>query len=270
MPYRPPYRTQLDDSRCEKANCMCVACLMAMRRDWLGVKLGSPISIRNYHNVYCPGTTVNMNVRAVKALYGTDLEYRWDVPWEGVEDALAANRGVAALMLYRDMHGTPFDASPNFSGHHGIYLNSMFREDGRWWVATADPLASGWGRGIPKGWQDWPRPLVREVMTDALSNGHVEFAFTRSTSSHAQRKVLYIGGRWRHKPDGRDQDAVSRGSIVRVIERKRGPRWSVAGRQGRRWYGIDRINNMSASSAVGDPVIWLPKGLFVGAGGTVS
>lgn len=248
---------------------MCVAVLMAMRRDWLGTILGSPNTIRNYHGVYCPGTTVNMNVRAVKALYGTDLDYRWDVPFDAVEDALRAGRGVAALMLYKDMHGTPYDASPNFSGHHGIYLNRLFRADGRNWVDVADPLASGWGPGIPKGWQQWPLPFVREVMTDALSNGHVEFAFTRSTTSN-ERKVLFSGAHWRHRPVGPDKDPISRGAILRVVDYKRGPKWSVAGREGHRWFGVDRINGMATSTRLGDPLIWVAKGYFVGSKGTVK
>jgi hypothetical protein len=199
MTYSPTFQKQADGSRCQWSNCGPTAFATAVDRDWFGVRKGSPPAIRNKIGLFCPGTNSTQNDAAVKALYGTVMEPRFDVPWSVMLDALYAGRGVAVVIRYSVMHGTAFDACRTFDGLHWVYVNAIRRSTtGILQVQVYDPLADHRYSWIPQGPQWWPLSLLQKAAQAVQADHYVDASFTRSTVS--TKRVLYSGGKLRSKP----------------------------------------------------------------------
>lgn len=236
MPYRPPYATQLDGSRCASANCTPTSHGRAVARDWLGVKNGVASVIRNQVNLFCPGLTNGQCDRAIGALYGTAMDTKYGISFDTWVNGIVAGRGSCLIIKYSVVHGTPYDANPYFSGNHDIYVNEL-----RWNAALSreevlvyDPLANGRFRGCPNGSQWWPLSLVKKGV-DAL--GVVDCSFTRDTVGNS-RKVLYSGAAFRAKATVASANLLTfpRGAMITLTAKHvTGGGWTVNGKYGNLW-----------------------------------
>jgi len=189
MVYRPPYITQIDGSQCQWTNCGCASHAMAAIRHRKGVDPrnahrwpATPAEIRvaidGFHR--CGGTNLNENKSGVATLYGVSLALRYNIPWNSFRSLIVSGRGAVVPIQYSSVHRTRFDASPNFLGGHGIYVNERRASDGAYLVG--DPLANG-RRGYPKGWQWWPGTLLRAAAMayPGTNAGCIHASFTRDT-----------------------------------------------------------------------------------------
>ena len=188
MVFRPPFITQIDGSKCQWTNCGCAAHAMAANRHRKGIDPRNhhgwppaPSEIRSRISPYsCGGTSLDDNEAALIHLYEVNLAVKYDVPWGSFRSLIVAGRGAVVSIRYSVVHGTRFDASPNFYGNHGIYVNER-RSDGSYLVG--DPLANG-RRGLPKGWQWWPGDLLRRAAEayPGTNPGTINASFTRDTT----------------------------------------------------------------------------------------
>ena len=157
MTYRPPFVKQGDGSRCQWSNCGCAVHAMAANRWRKGVDPRNshgwpptPSEIRNRISpTHCGGTTLNQNDAAVTYLYGTDMAVRYNIPWNSFRSLIISGRGAAVSIKYSVISPTKFDASPNFRGNHGVFVNEYRASDGAYLVY--DPLADHRRAGIPQG-----------------------------------------------------------------------------------------------------------------------
>jgi hypothetical protein len=189
MVYRPAFVKQGDGSRCQWSNCNCAAHAMAAMRHREGVDPRNshgwpptPSEIRNYISPHsCGGTDLGDGERALIHLYGVDLSVRWDVPWTTFRSLIISGRGAVVPIQYSVISPTKFDASPGFTGGHGIYVNERRASDGAFLVG--DPLADGRRKGIPKGYQWWPASLLQRAAMafPGTDPGTIHASFTRDT-----------------------------------------------------------------------------------------
>jgi hypothetical protein len=188
MTYRPTFITQIDGSRCQWDNCGCASHAMAVLRHRKGIDPrnvhGWPptpdairVAIDGRHQ--CGGTNLGENEDAVRKLYGVEMAVRYQIPWASFRSLIISGRGAVVTILYAKVHGTKFDASPNFYGTHGIYVNER-RADGAYLVG--DPLANG-RRRLPQGWAWWPGQLLRDAAEayPGTNAGCLHASFTRDT-----------------------------------------------------------------------------------------
>lgn len=236
MPYRPTFATQLDGSRCANANCTPTSHGRAVQRDWLGVKNGSASAIRNKVGLFCPGLTNGQCDRAIGALYGTAMQTLYGISWDAWVNGVFAGKASCIIIKYSVAHGTPYDANPNFSGNHDIYVNegrfnaALGREE----MLVYDPLANGRFAGCPNGPQWWPLSLIQKGV-DAL--GVVDCSFTRDTVSNVHR-VLYSGAAFRAKPTVASASLLTfpKGALITATgAHVKGTRWTVNGKDGWWW-----------------------------------
>ncbi|HXI45401.1 MAG TPA: hypothetical protein VNH13_03810 [Candidatus Acidoferrales bacterium] len=286
MTYRPILLKQGDGSQCQWHNCNCASHAMAVDRDWLGAKpVGladriSPKPIRARINVFCPGTSMAQNQKAVLATYGTHMEPRFDVPWDTFVDGLVAGRGAVVSVMYKVVHGTPYDACRTFDGRHALYVNERRwnAELQRYEALVYDPLADHRLAWIPKGPQWWPMPLLRRAMLASYSSDggeSVECAFTRNTNGPV-KKALYAKdtvsahiGRYRAGPDVASADLgfIEAGDMVSVVATVQGKPWTVNGHQGTTWYRINAVGGVTAANRFGPSVVHAAQGWFTGPTG---
>lgn len=191
MTYRPPFRKQLDGSRCEGTNCGCASAAMAAHRHRKGVDPRNehgwppkPPEVRNriiavYHDY--DGTTLNENDEAVTHLYLANLDVRYNVPWTSFRSLIISGRGAIVCTRYSVIAPTRFDACPGFTGNHAVYVNERRSSDGAFLVY--DPLADGRRSGIPQGPQWWPADLLKRACDayPSTNAGCVHAALTRDT-----------------------------------------------------------------------------------------
>lgn len=93
-------------------------------------------------------------VETARRAYGVTLDYRV-MPFEdayklGLRDDVMAGFSIS----YAPVAGGPLDASPGFTGLHGIDMTGG---------EVYDPLADGRHAGIPNGPQKWPKALLRRA-----------------------------------------------------------------------------------------------------------
>jgi hypothetical protein len=234
MTYRPKAQKQGDGSKCQWANCGPTSFAMAVDRDWLGVRRGAPVPIRNKINVYCPGTNSTQNNAAVKGLYATSMTAAYDMPWGTWLDGLVGGRGSCIVIRYSAVHGTPYDSCRTFDGLHWIYVNERRwnAQTGRYEVLVYDPLADHRYSWIPQGPQWWPQSLLQKAAESVQADHYVDASFTRDTIGPSHR-VLYPGGRCEPSPRSARRSSASCRS-GRSSHRCSGRgRWLDGQRQGR-------------------------------------
>jgi len=282
MAYRPAFQKQADGSQCGWENCNPTSHAMAVDRDWLGARKGGPVAIRNRIDLFCPGTSMSQNLTAVKALYATAMDARYDVPWSTFLDGLVSGRGAVVTILYSVVHGTPFDACRTFDGRHAIYVNERRWNAtlGRYEALVFDPLADGRYSWIPKGPQWWPMSLLEKAMLASYTtdgSGNVESSFTRNTAT-GPKKALYakdsVTGTVPHfRPtagvDKPPVDVIRIGDLVRVVQTLAGGAWTINGKKGSVWYRIDTVDGQSVDLRYGVPVVYAAQGWFEGPGGAL-
>jgi hypothetical protein len=188
MTYRPHLLTQLGKTPCANKNCGVCCAGMAADRARKGIdpnnKYAWPPTAgdirRQISGTWCRPTTLEDCKRAVKALYGVDLTIRYNIPRANFRSLIMSGRGAIMSIRYSVIHGTKFDASPNFYGNHGIFVNE--RRLGGFYLVY-DPLADGRRKGIPKGPQWWPGNLLYAAgqAYPGTNADHVHAAFTRDT-----------------------------------------------------------------------------------------
>jgi hypothetical protein len=238
MTYSPAFQKQGDGSRCQWANCGPTTFAMAVDRDWVGERKGGPVAIRNKIGLFCPGTNSTQNDAAVKALYATTMYPRFDVPFATVEEALTANRGVAIVIRYSVLHGTPYDACRTFDGLHWVYVNAMRSSlAGVLQAQVYDPLADHRYAWIPQGPMWWPMSLLQKAATQVQPDAQVDAAFTRSTA--LTKKVLYPGGVIRSSPTTASSPSpLPVGTVYPVSGLVSGGSWVVNGKSGHSWFHL--------------------------------
>jgi len=187
MVYRPPMIKQGDGSRCQWTNCNCASHAMAVMRHRLGMDPhnehgwpSSPAEIRNRLGA-CGGTNLPENDLAVQHLYGVNMDVRYNVPMATFRSLIISGRGAVVPIWYGIIAPTKYDASPGFTGGHGIYVNERRASDGAYYVY--DPLADGRRKGIPKGPQWWPASLLQRAAETypGTRSGCIHASFTRDT-----------------------------------------------------------------------------------------
>ena len=189
MVYRPPFIRQGDGSRCQWSNCNCAAHAMAAMRHRLGVDPKNvhgwppkPAEIRNRVSpTHCGGSDLEENHNAVLHLYGVDLLVRYNIPMATFRSLIISGRGAVVPIWYGVIAPTKYDASPGFTGGHGIYVNERRASDGAYLVY--DPLANHRRAGIPQGPQWWPASLLQKAAETfpGTRAGCVHASFTRDT-----------------------------------------------------------------------------------------
>ena len=189
MVYRPTFRKQGDGSRCQWTNCGCACQAMASQRWREGVDPHNshgwpptPSEIRNQISPHtCGGTSLNDNDAAANHLYATDMLVRYGIPWPTFVSLIISGRGAILSIRYSVVSPTKFDASPGFTGNHGVFINERRPSDGAFLVY--DPLADHRRAGIPQGPQWWPASLVRAAgyAYPGTATGCVNASFTRDT-----------------------------------------------------------------------------------------
>lgn len=189
--YRPPFVKQGDGSQCQWTNCGCACHAMAAMRARRGVDPrnthGWPptpteirVAIDGLHR--CGGTSLNENEAAVLHLYAVDMVLRYNIPFNSFASLIISGRGAVVPIQYSVIAPTKFDASPGFTGGHGVFVNE--RNPAGYYLVY-DPLADGRRVGIPKGPQWWPGALLRraaEAYPGTLP-GHIHASFTPTTGA---------------------------------------------------------------------------------------
>ena len=189
MVYRPRFRKQADGSRCQWFNCNCAAHAMAADRHREGKDPGipgkpwppMPDDIRREIAGPCGGTSLNDNEIAVRRLYAVNMDIRYNVPKETFRSLIQSGRGAVVSIQYSVIAPTRFDASPGFTGGHGIYVNERRKSDGAYLVY--DPLADGRRKGIPQGPNWWPATLLFRAAEayPGTNAGRIHASFTKDT-----------------------------------------------------------------------------------------
>lgn len=266
MSYQPASQFQLDGSRCASANCGPTTFSIATDLDWLGTRKGSPVPVRNAIGLYCPGTNSLQNRDAIRGLYATVVTPEVDVPWSMVADALRARRGVAIVIRYSVLHGTPFDSCRSFDGLHWIFACDLERDaSGNEVPLVYDPLADGRYSWIPRGAKRWPLSLLQKAATSVQADGYVDAAFTRSTVN--PKKALYSGGALRSGAgvNFAQKGAINFGSLYAVRTAVPGGAWTVNGKTGTAWYPVTAIDGVKLAST-----LYAAAGWFAGASGATA
>ena len=141
-----------------------------------------PAEIRNFISPRdCGGTTLQQNDNAATHLYLANMAVRYGVPWNTFRSFIIAGRGAIVQISYSVIHGTKYDASPNFYGAHAIYVNERRASDGAYLVY--DPLADGRRSYIPRGPQWWPGTLLQRAAyaMPGTATGCINASFTIDT-----------------------------------------------------------------------------------------
>ena len=193
MTYRPTFRKQGDGSTYQWKNCNCASHAMASQRHRRGVNPNNhhgwppmPPEVRNrIIAVYGDrgGTSLDQNDNAVIHLYTVDMAIRYNIPWASFRSMIIAGRGAVVPIQYSVIAPTKYDASPGFTGGHGIFVNERRSTDGAYLVY--DPLADHRRAGIPQGPQWWPGDLLRRAAEayPGTNAGCIHASFTRDTEA---------------------------------------------------------------------------------------
>lgn len=189
MTYRPPFIKQGDGSHCQWTNCGCACHAMAALRDRKGIDprnahgwppTPTEIRVQIDGRFACGGTSLDENKAAVAHLYGVTMALRYNIPFNSFASLIISGRGAVVPIRYAVIAPTKFDASPGFTGNHGVFVNER---NPAGYFLVYDPLADGRRAGIPKGPQWWPGTLLRaaaEAYPGTLP-GHIHASFTRDT-----------------------------------------------------------------------------------------
>jgi len=161
----PTLVPQFDGSALASKNCFAAEGAMLVATETAGQKHPTAAEFRlNVRNLDANGkpTTPDLSgggrpaqiVETAQRAYGVTLDLRI-MPFE---DAWSlSNRSDVMLgfsISYAPVSGGPYDASPGFTGLHGICRSGGL---------VYDPLADGRRAGIPKGPQKWPKALLRRA-----------------------------------------------------------------------------------------------------------
>jgi hypothetical protein len=285
MAFRVHFRPQQDGSTYQNVNCDPTSHGMACERACEGVnprkttapwlpargKLPSMASAIRKRIIALFGVTGGThhyhNQAAVKSLYGVETEVIYGCPWQDFVNGVRSGRGAVVSIVYKLLHGTPYDACPGFDGRHAVWVNEIRWNStrGRWEALVYDPLADGSPDWVPQGPQWWALTRLKKAMI-ATHPGEekCDVAFTRNTEI-VVRTTKLGPSRLRKGPRTSFDTltaSVPAGTKMLTVARVSGSSWTVGDRSGSTWFKVAEINGVDVKEKYGVDFAYLATGWF--------
>ena len=133
---------------------------MLISRGSHGTKHPTSATVRKLTGDTYGGTNLRQVNEVNHDHFGIDSRIKQPIDWDELMDKARAGRGFILQIRYQVLRYTKYDASRhNFGDNHSLWINKM-NPDGT--LRGCDPLADGRYRGCPRGYQDYPRLLLKK------------------------------------------------------------------------------------------------------------
>ena len=194
--YTPAFQDQINSfDSLGPSSCTCYSGAMAGEYHTCGAKKPTGKRVRELTGDTSGGTTLLQVDEALQKGWDIDLDTRIGsakLTWDEFVAKINAGHGAILQGSYLAFHGTKFDASPNFTGNHAIYVPPGW--------AVMDPLADGRRAGIYKYHGEvYPQSLIKKFAgllvldpsrRNHLGDGYVWCALTRDNTTTVTYKVV--------------------------------------------------------------------------------
>ena len=152
---------QLDGSRFQGSNCNCASDAMLISRGTHGRKHPTAATVRKLTGDTYGGTNLRQVNTVNHSDYGLESVPRQPIDWDELMDKARNGRGFILQLRYQPIRYTRYDCSRhNYGDNHSIYINKM-NLDGT--LRGCDPLADGRYGRCPRGYQNYPRALLKKA-----------------------------------------------------------------------------------------------------------
>lgn len=169
MVYEAKFVKQLDGSRYQGANCNCASDAMLINRATKGAKSPTSARIRTLTGDTSGGTNLTQVQTVNSRYFGITSYKKQPIDWDELMVRAKNGRGFILQVYYKRIAGTKYDCfRGRFKDNHSVWINHM-NPDGT--LRGADPGADGRYRGCPKGYQNYPRSLLKRAAGDLDLSG---------------------------------------------------------------------------------------------------